>query len=62
MTADALSRDLVIIQHWAFQWKMGFNPDATKQAKEVIRQSQQHPPLFFNDQQIAADTITNILV
>ena len=46
-TADALNRDLAIIQNWAFQWKMSFNPDPTKQAKEVIfsarRQKQQHP-------------------
>ena len=59
-TADALNRDLAIIQNWAFQWKMSFNPDPTKQAKEVIfsakRQKQQHPPLIFNDHQIVADS------
>jgi len=59
-TADALNRDLASIQNWAFQWKMSFNPDPTKQAKEVIfsakRQKQQHPPLIFNDHQIVADS------
>ena len=46
-TADALNRDLASIQNWACQWKMSFNPDPSKQAKEVIfsakRQKQQHP-------------------
>ena len=59
-TADALNRDLAIIENWAFQWKMSFNPDPTKQAKEVIfsakRQKQQHPPLIFNGHQIVADS------
>ncbi len=58
-TAGALNRDLAIIQNWAFQWKMSFNPDPTKQAKEVIfstkRQKQRHPPLIFNDHQIVSD-------
>ena len=27
-----LSKDLEIISTWAFQWKMNFNPDPTKQA------------------------------
>ena len=30
-----LSNDLQIISNWAFQWKMQFNPDPNKQAKEV---------------------------
>ena len=55
-----LNRDLAIMQNWAFQWKMSFNPDPTKQAKEVIflakRQKQQHSPLIFNNHQIVADS------
>ena len=31
-----LSNDLCIISNWAYQWKMSFNPDRSKQAKEVI--------------------------
>ena len=31
-----LNRDLEIKNNWAFQWKMNFNPDSTKQAQEVI--------------------------
>ena len=27
---------ITVISNWAFQWKMIFNPDLTKQAQEVI--------------------------
>ena len=33
---QTLSKDLNTIQHWTFRWKMSFNPDPAKQAKEVI--------------------------
>ena len=35
-TADSLNNDLQKISEWAYQWKMSFNPDSTKQAQEVI--------------------------
>ena len=35
-SATALSQDLNAITNWAFQWKMTFNPDLSKQAQEVI--------------------------
>ena len=60
MTADTLNHDLAIIQNWAFQWKMSFNPDPTKQAKEVIFSTkhlkEQHPPLTFHDHHIIASS------
>ena len=31
-----LNHDLGIIYQWAFQWKMEFNPDPTKQATDVL--------------------------
>ena len=31
-----LNNDLTKITKWAFQWKMSFNPDISKQAHEVI--------------------------
>ena len=34
--ASELNDDLEKISHWAYQWKMKFNPDPTKQANEVI--------------------------
>ena len=47
-----LNNDLKKIGEWAFQWKMNFNPDPTKQAQEQFSsrkvQTTNHPPLFFN--------------
>ena len=51
-SASDLNHDLELIQQWAFQWKMEFNPDPTKQATEVLfsckKSNTQHPPIFFN--------------
>ena len=35
-SANDLNKDLEIINNWAFQWKMKFNPDPAKQAHEVM--------------------------
>ena len=35
-SGSVLNSDLLKIQDWAYQWKMSFNPDRAKQAKEVI--------------------------
>ena len=52
ISADNLNHDLNMIKNWAFQWKMSFNPDPNKQAKEVIfsrkQNKRQHPSLIFN--------------
>ena len=52
ITHEKLSKDLVTISTWAYQWKMVFNPDITKQAIEVIfsvkKIPPQHPALFFS--------------
>ena len=52
-SANVLNKDLEMIHNWAFQWKMNFNPDPTKQAKELIfsRKTKKlsHPPLVFNN-------------
>ena len=51
-SANDLNKDLKIINNWAFQWKMNFNPDSTKQAHEVIfsRKTKKicHPLVFNN--------------
>ena len=48
-----LIQDLETIKKWAFQWKMQFNPDISKQAIEVIfshkYKKPDHPPLTFNN-------------
>ena len=51
ITASEMNHDLDIISKWAFQWKMVFNPEPTKQAIEVLfsqkTHSIHHPPLFL---------------
>ena len=57
ISANNLNHDLDIIQQWAYQWKMEFNPDPTKQATEVLfsckKSSQNHPQLIFNGIDVA---------
>ena len=52
ITASELNHDLQIINKWAFQWKMAFNPEQNKQAVEILfsqkKNKLHHPPLFFN--------------
>ena len=52
LTASVLNHDLELINMWAYQWKMAFNPEPNKQAVEVLisqkRLDSNHPPLFFN--------------
>ena len=57
VSATELDHDLDLICRWAHKWKMEFNPDATKQATEVIfsckRIKQHHPQLTFNNNAVA---------
>ena len=36
ISASQLESDLKKNSHWAYKWKMNFNPDLSKQAQEVI--------------------------
>ena len=53
ISALELNQDLHLISQWAYQWKMSFNPDPTKQAIQVVftRKSKQidHFKIYFND-------------
>ena len=42
---DDLNNDLITIQQWAYQWKMEFNPDPSKQAIEVQFSSKRSKPV-----------------
>ena len=52
-TVKELNKDLVKISRWAYQWKLSFNPDPSKQAQEVIfsrkTKKEYHPHLVFNN-------------
>ena len=56
VSARSLNNDLEIIRQWAFQWKMSFNPDPSKQAHEVIfsrkRKKPFYPDLYFNQSKV----------
>ena len=45
--------ELKAIENWAFQWKMSFNPDPTKESEQVIFSFKSikavHPPIYFNN-------------
>ena len=51
-----LNYELNRVREWAFQWKMSFNPEPSKQAQEVIFmqkfQKKDYPPLYFNDSSV----------
>ena len=56
LSTRELENDLNKIQEWAYQWKMSFNPDASKQAQEVIfsrkNNKPYHPTLHFNQSEV----------
>ena len=51
-SSQILNQDVCTIKNWAYQWKMVFNPDPSKQATEVIFSHKinkvNHPTLYFN--------------
>ena len=49
ISANELNHDLKIINQWAYQWKMEFNPDPNKQATEVLFscKKKSKPPISF---------------
>ena len=53
VTANQINNDLHNISTWAYQWKMNFNSDTSKQAHEVLFSRKvkvtAHPQLVFNN-------------
>ena len=58
-SASNLNYDLEKISYWAYQWKMQFNPDPSKQANQVIfsrktnSNNLSYPPIKFNNNNIS---------
>ena len=56
ISAEELNHDLDLINKWAHQWKMSFNPCPNKQAEEILfsqkLKSPDHPPIFFNKNEV----------
>ena len=42
ISAAELNHDLEVINQWANQWKMSFNPDPTKPAEEILFSQKDH--------------------
>ena len=57
ISASQLESDLKKISHWAYRWKMNFNPDLSKEAQEVIFSREtlkvSHPSITFNNATVA---------
>ena len=56
LSAFELNSDLKVIENWAYQWKMLFNPNKQAIGMLFSRKSvdQNHPPLFFNNIPVGA--------
>ena len=56
-SANELNNDLKKVSNWAFQWKMSFNPDPSKQTQEVIFSQKlkkvTHSLLVFNNASVS---------
>ena len=56
ISSSNLNEDLLKIKQWAYQWKMSFNTDITKQAQENFFSGKKnhptHPSLYFNNTRI----------
>ena len=52
-SSASLNDDLLKISRWAYQWKMIFNPDASKQAQEIVfshkANASNHKTVYFNN-------------
>ena len=56
-----INNDLTLISNWAFQWKMSFNPDPSKQAQEIIfsrkKMKSSHPSVYFNNIPVSSTSV-----
>ena len=56
-----LNDDLLKISRWAYQWKMIFNADASKQAQEIVfsckANGSSHETLYFNNVPVIMENI-----
>ena len=55
-SSKLLNNDLETISKWAYKWKMLFNPDSKKPAKEIVFSKKinksKHPPIYYNNIEI----------
>ena len=60
-SSASLNDDLLKISRWAYQWKMIFNPDASKQAQEIVfsrkANASNHKTVYFNNVPVIRENI-----
>ena len=60
VSRTTLNKDLELINNWAFQWKMQFNPNRNKQAQELCFSkkagNQKSLDLIFNKSNVASSS------
>ena len=60
-SASDINKDLKLITDWAFQWKMSFNQDPSKQAKEIIfsrkKMKSSHLSMFLNNIPVSSTSV-----
>ena len=65
-TSKELNNDLVQINGWAYQWKMSFSTDPSKQVQEVIfsrkTKKEYHPPVTFSNNNVSETNHKSIQV
>ena len=61
ISSSNLNEDLAKITHWAYQWKMSFKSEITKQAQEILfsrkKNNTSHPSLYFNNTPIQRKSV-----
>ena len=61
ISSSNLNEDLLQITQWAYQWKISFNPDITKQAQEITfsrkKNDTNHASSYFNNARIQGKSI-----
>ena len=60
-----MNKDLKKISMWAYQWKMSFSPDISKQAQEITFSKKNidvsHPPLYFHKNPVVVCSYQKLL-
>ena len=61
ISSSNLNEDLLNVTQWAYQWKMSFNPDVTKQAQEINfsrkKNDISHLSPYFNNTRIQQHSV-----
>ena len=64
-SSSDINSDLKLISDWAFQWKISFNPDPSKQAQEIIfsrkKIKSSYPSVYCNNIPVSSTSVHKYL-